>query len=145
MGGNVLHVGKKSNCWTWKALQGIVNPVVGNVCGGEWKRGREKVQTLDHLVACWLCFGTFQAAFSETLPGSLHPKDCSHCGRGYTQPGPLCLQHCPPLCISPPDFASPHPPTCPWASHRAGNSAPQGHAVKTPLSWAAMQSSLYFG
>lgn len=91
--------GMESNCLMWKALQVIVNPVMGNVYSGDWK-DREKVQTLDHFFACWLWFGPLQAAFSEALYGALHPKDCSHYGKGYIKPGPLCLQHCPTrLCI----------------------------------------------
>lgn len=93
-------VGEESNCSMWKALQGIVNPVMGNVYSSKWKRDKEKVQTMDHLVACWVCFGPLQAALSKTLPGALYPKDSSHYGRGYIKPGPFCLQHCPTrLCI----------------------------------------------
>lgn len=35
----------------WKALQGLVNPVMGNVYNSKWKRDKENIQTLDHLVA----------------------------------------------------------------------------------------------
>lgn len=91
---------EESNCFMWKALQGLVNPVMGNVYNSKWKRDKENIQTLDHLVAHWLRFEPPQAAFSKTLPAALHPKDCSHYGRGYIKPGPFCLQYCPiRLCI----------------------------------------------